>query len=172
MNDESVLKGLDLEDPKSIRTVMAALEYRLMHCVLNPSAAELAKLESSQNSLVNSIMIDISATAETHPLLTEAALRFVSSRYQNDGGVIAAAEELETLATAYVLSKPTVDSRAYEEAEMRMEKIRGKTDILRIRQRLPELVCIVNLMLQISTLLTLIGSWRVLCADIRCSTSQ
>jgi hypothetical protein len=141
-NDRCILKGVDLEDPAAIRRLMGGLEYRLTHSVLNVNADELKAMSPDENALMNNIMVDVRANAQRFTLLLEAILRFVSARHGADQDVINAARELEQLAPGSVLRYPVIQLDAYAVAEARMVKIRGPIDILRIRQRLPELVCI------------------------------
>jgi hypothetical protein len=79
-----------------------------------------------------------------YPLLLEASVRFVSSRYRDVQGVLAAAREFNDLAEEQVLTAPYLFPEEYMAAEARMTAIRGKIDIMRVRQRLAELVSITS----------------------------
>lgn len=67
--------------------------------------------------------------------------RFVFNRHRDVQGILSAASDFENLAPEPALTVPWLLPEDYEAAEARMSKIRGKIDIMRVRQRLVELVC-------------------------------
>jgi hypothetical protein len=141
-SDQSILKGVDLSDTKQIRKIMRGLQYHLTHSILSPSSEHLRDLSQDEASLLCTIMAAIRLHAPKYPLLLEASLRFVSEQYRDDKGVQSAAIQFTTLADGPVYTAPNLHLEAYEEAEASIEHIRGRYDVLRIRQRATELVCI------------------------------
>jgi hypothetical protein len=142
-NDECLLSGMDLGDSQQIRRIMIGLQYHLTHSILSLSSEDLSGLTPDETALISAIMAAIRNNGSRYPLLLEAALRFVASRCRDDLGVLSAAHEFKTLSSAQVLIAPNLYPEAYEKAEARMRELRGTVDVLRIRQRLSGLVCII-----------------------------
>lgn len=142
-NDECLLSGMDLGDSQQIRRIMIGLQYHLTHSILSLSSEDLSGLTPDETALISAIMAAIRNNGSRYHLLLEAALRFVASRCRDDLGVLSAAHEFKTLSSAQVLIAPNLYPEAYEKAEARMRELRGTVDVLRIRQRLSGLVCII-----------------------------
>jgi hypothetical protein len=140
-DQQSILTGVNSKDDEELRKFMRGLEYHLTHSILNVSFDDVCNLSDNEHALISSIMACIRNNGIKYPLLLEASLRFVSCRHSDTQGVLSAARELENLAAEPVLTAPYLYPDDYEAAEARMTEIRGKVDIMRVRQRLAELVC-------------------------------
>lgn len=140
-SDQSILKGVDLNNADQIRKIMRGLQYYLTHSILSLTSEHLRDLSEEEASLICMIMASIRLHAQRYPLLLEASLRFVSEQYRDNKGVQSAAVQFATLADGPVYTAPNLHLEAYKEAEESMEYIRGPYDVLRIRQRATELVC-------------------------------
>lgn len=140
--DQSILKGLDLKYHEAVRIFMTGLEYQLTHSVLNPAFADECGLSDHQHALICNILAAIRNNGKKFPLLLEATLRFVSNRHRDALSILSAAQEFENLAPEPVLTAPYLFHKENEAAEARMVEIRGKIDIMRVRQRAVELVWI------------------------------
>lgn len=140
----TILEGVNLNDHKEVRKFMTGFEYHLTRSILNTSFEAVCRLSTYEHALISNIMACIRNNGTKYPLLLEASLRFVSSRHRDAQGVLAAAHEFNDLAEEQVLTAPYLFPEEYKAAEVHMMAIRGGIDIMRVRQRLVELVSIAS----------------------------
>jgi hypothetical protein len=140
--NRSILDGVNLNNSGEVREFMKALEYHLTRSILNISSKEVSGVSEECRAQITKIMASIRQNGARFPLLLEASIRFVSNRHCDAKGVLGAGFEFDELADENALTIPHLYPDEYEQAEARMTAIRGEIDMLRVRERLEELVCI------------------------------
>ena len=140
--NRSILEGVDLNNSGEVREFMKALEYHLTRSILNVGFKDVSGVSDEWHGQIAKIMASIRQNGVKYPLLLEASIRFVSNRHRDAKGVLGAGFEFDELADENTLTIPHLYPDEYEQAEARMIAIRGEIDMLRVRERLEELVCI------------------------------
>ena len=114
-HNNSVLRGINIQDLTVLRQIMAALNHSFTHDTMDSHAPEIAVLNSASLMVVLSITSYI-RNNPGYPLLRDAITRFTTAMYSDDRTVSNAAHELATLATEAVFANPDVNTEAYETA--------------------------------------------------------
>jgi hypothetical protein len=136
-NTTSIFGSVDLEDADSIRRIMNAMDYYLTNQVLNYAAPELKAIRGEERREELGVADTMLARIRMMPdyrLLLEATLRFVESKNGSDEQVLAAARELEMVATGEVLTSPQAYPEEYAAAEARFERGRAVQNYMPIHQ--------------------------------------
>jgi hypothetical protein len=121
--NNSVLRGIDVEDPTILRHIMAALNYSFIHNHIDINTPEIAILDSASLMVVLSITFHV-RNNPGYPLLQDAITRFTTTMYSDDRTVSNAAHELGTLATEAVFANPSAYTGAYDAAREHLDRNR------------------------------------------------
>ena len=142
INKNSIFNNVDLDDADSIRRVMVGLDYQLTNKVLRPAVPELRNMRVQERSVARVILSTI-RTNQDYPLLLEATLRLIDARNGSSQQVLAAARDLENLATDMVLTIPQAHPVQYAAAQALFNKTRAVGDSVATYQDLQQRVCTV-----------------------------
>lgn len=113
-----------LEDVPLLRRLMVELSYMLT-TVDTPQDMEamrnLPSLFRSQEQIIGNIMRAVQ-TDRSHTVLLQASLRFVAARHEGDEAILAATNELVTLASAPVLTNGAEHEEEYQAASRLLDE--------------------------------------------------
>lgn len=142
INKNSIFNNVDLDDTDFIRRVMVGLDYQLTNRVLRPAAPELRNMRGQERSVARVILSTI-RTNQDHPLLLEATLCLIEARNGNSQQILAAARDLENLATDMVLTIPQAHPVQYAAAQALFSRTRAIDNFVATYQDLQQRVCTV-----------------------------
>jgi hypothetical protein len=115
----------DLEDVPSLRRFMVDLDSMLMNTEPKPDIEGQPARTPLQERIIKNIISNIQDDHAAHTLLLQASLRFVAARNGDDQAVLAAAQEMVSLAREPVLTNPAVYEREYQDACQCFHEIPG-----------------------------------------------
>jgi hypothetical protein len=138
-NPQSIFKDVDLDNADSIRRIMFALEYYLRNRVLSQAALELQNMQYHERFVAGTILSTI-RLHQDYPLLLEAILSFVEARNGDDQWVLAAARDMESLATGMVLTVPEAYPEEYAAAEALFKRTRAVDSVVAAHQDIQQRV--------------------------------
>jgi hypothetical protein len=114
----------DLQNVPSLRRLMVDLHFMLMN-VDTPADIQAMGNLPAPSSLQERIIRNIVHTIQTdrpHTVLLQAILRFVAARHNGDQAVLAATNELVTLASVPTLTDGAAHEAEYQEASRRLDE--------------------------------------------------
>jgi hypothetical protein len=114
--EEHLLSKLDVDDLTSMRRIMAATGYRLMHIVQNPMNDKLTSLTWKEQTWVSTVCACIQ-NQPTRCLLLWATLQFSSEYKENDEEVRDATFRYCDIGPANVLLHPSIFDEEYQRLE-------------------------------------------------------
>lgn len=154
INKPSLYGKIDLDDAASIRRVMVAMDYQLSNSVMDSLADEiraLTGLEKRETSYWQSKIRDYQIREEA--LILKVTVRFEEARHGNDAEVLAAAREMEVLATEVIFTDGIKFGEEYTAVEAVIYSGAATDTYLRGKKTLFERAC--QRFLIIKTMLTL-----------------
>jgi hypothetical protein len=138
-NQKSIFKEVGLDNSDSIRRIMFGLDYYLTNKVLSQAAPEVRNMQY-QERFVADVILSTVCMHQDYPLLLEDTIRIIEARNGDNQRVLAAARDMETLATGMVLTIPEAHLEGYAAAEALFNRTRAVDNFVAAHEDLQQQV--------------------------------